>query len=62
MNKRVRVSLSEAQVNALMHLTSMELVRQINHHATDTITAEVAMKMVKAKEKFMPEGKENDGN
>jgi len=42
----------------------MELVRQINHHATDTITAEVAMKMVKAKERFFPapEGKENDGN
>jgi len=36
----------------------MELVRQINHHAIDPISTEVAMKMVKAKEKFMPEGKE----
>lgn len=58
MNKRVRISLSEVQVNALMHLTSMELVRQINHQAIDPISTEVAMKMVKAKERFMPEGKE----
>jgi len=58
MNKRVRVGLSEAHINVLLRLSSAELLRQINHNATDTLMAEVAMKMVKAKEKFMPGRKE----
>jgi len=60
MNKRVRVSLSEAHINVLLRLSAAELFRQINHNGTDTLTAEVTMKMVKAKEKFMPERKEEE--
>jgi hypothetical protein len=56
--KTTRVSLSETQVNTLMKLSGDELVRQITHKAIDPLMAEVAMKMVKAKEKFMPERKE----
>jgi hypothetical protein len=56
--KTTRVSLSEIQVNTLMKLSGDELVRQITHKAIDPLMAEVAMKMVKAKEKFMPERKE----
>jgi len=58
MNKNTRVSLSEAHINVLLRLSSAELLRQINHNDTDTLMAEVTMKMVKAKEKFMPERKE----
>jgi len=58
MNKSVRVSLSELQVNWLMRLTSMELLRQITHNSVDPVLGEAAMRIVKAKEKFMPGGKE----
>jgi len=55
--KSVRVSLSEAQINILLRLSSAELLRQITHKAIDPMIAETAMKIVKAKEKFMPERK-----
>ena len=58
MNKSVRVSLSELQVNWLMRLTSMELLRQITHNSIDPVLGEAAMRIVKAKERFMPERKE----
>ena len=58
MAKQVRPSFSELQINVLLRLTSMELLRQITHNAIDPVMAEVAMKVVKAKEKFMPERKE----
>lgn len=58
MGKQVRPSFSELQINVLLRLTSMELLRQITHNTTDPVMAEVAMKVVKAKEKFMPERKE----
>jgi hypothetical protein len=62
MNKQVRVGLSEAQINVLMNLCSVELQRQISHKAIDPLTAETTMRIVRAKEKFMPERKGTDGN
>ena len=53
----VRVSLTEAHINILLNLTSKELLRQITHKAIDPLTAETSMRIVKAKEKFMPERK-----
>lgn len=58
--KTVRVSLSEAQINRLLDLTSKELLRQITHHCIDEVMGEAAMRIVRAKEKFMPERKEKD--
>jgi len=55
--KAVRVSLSEAQINVLVKLCGTELQRQINHRAIDPLTTETTVRMVRAKEKFMP-GKE----
>ena len=56
--KTVRVSLTEAHINILLNLTSKELLRQITHKAIDPLTAETSMRIVKAKEKFMPQNKE----
>jgi hypothetical protein len=55
--KTVRVTLSEAHTNILMNLCSVELQRQISHRAIDPLTAETTMRIVKAKERFMPERK-----
>ena len=62
MIKSTRVSFSEAQINVLLRLTSTELLRQITHKAIDPLTAETAMRMVRAKEKFMPERKEDESD
>jgi hypothetical protein len=58
MIKSVRVSLSEAHINILVRLTSMELLRQITHKSIDPLMGETAMKVVRAKERFMPGRKE----
>lgn len=60
--KVVRVSLSEAKVNCLLRLTSTELLRQISHKSIDPVMGEATMRIVRAKEKFMPERKETNGN
>jgi hypothetical protein len=54
MVKRVRVGLSEAHINTLLKISSGELIRQITHNSVDPLLTEVTMKIVKAKEKFMP--------
>ena len=36
----------------------MELLRQITHNSIDPVLGEAAMRIVKAKERFMPERKE----
>lgn len=56
--KVVRVSLSEAHVNVLLRLASTELLREITHKSIDPVMGETAMRIVRAKEKFMPERKE----
>ena len=58
--KTVRVSFSEAHINILLKVTSTELLRQITHHYIDEVMGETAMRIVRAKEKFMPERKEID--
>lgn len=58
MVKRVRVGFSEAQINVLLKLSSGELLRQITHNTADPVLTEVTMKIVRAKEKFMPGRKE----
>jgi len=52
MNKQIRISVSEAEVDILLKLTTAEVVRQIHHQASDTTLVGVMVKATKAKEKF----------
>lgn len=51
MNK-VRIGLSEPEVDAFLKLGSAELVKQLRHNASDPILTGGVMKLVKVKEKF----------
>jgi len=51
-NKAVRVSLSEAEIDVLLKVGAAELLRQVHKNYTDPLLVRIQMKAVKAKEKF----------